>query len=386
LDAGEKAITVFLDLQKAFDTVNHDLLIKKLNKRFGLADNALNIIISYLSNRCQKVRIDGCLSDSERVTCGVPQGTVLGPLFFLMYINDMNKLPLKGRFLCFADDTVLFCNSGTWETTFSYATHDINIIKKWLDSNKLSLNILKTNYIPYSYNTTGQPKEGNTIVIHNRNCEVNACLCPVIQRVKNTKYLGIIFDRFFTWTEHIELTYNRIKKVVYMFRRLRNLVPIYIIRMVYFALVQSLLGYGIVSWGGSYKGLLSKIHKAVNGLLRIIFKTPFFESAAPLYKLLNIPTIYHIYVEAILTAVNNKKIILQQRSVHEYGTRHSYLACVPLLKKYRSFHGPDIKAIYLVNSLPRSLLENLYSTSFLVKLKTWTRKLEIGELKNILYT
>ena len=137
---------VFIDLQKAFDTVNHNTLISKV-EHYGVRGCALQWFKSYLSDRSQFVSINGSESDLLKVTCGVPQGSVLGPLLFLIYINDLPNVTKMLQFYLFADDTNVYCQSDTLESLVKTVNRELKLLKKWLDTNELSLNIDKTNYI-----------------------------------------------------------------------------------------------------------------------------------------------------------------------------------------------------------------------------------------------
>ena len=130
---------IFIDLQKAFDTVNHQTLLTKLN-HYGIGGKALAWFSSYLSNRTQCVSVNGHISSHLTVTCGVPQGSVLGPLLFLIYINDLPKSSKKLSFYLFADDTNIYFESENLSQLEKVVNNELKHIKKWLDVNKLALN------------------------------------------------------------------------------------------------------------------------------------------------------------------------------------------------------------------------------------------------------
>ena len=137
---------IFIDLQKVFDTVNHDILLKKL-EHYGIRGTALSWFQSYLSNRKQFVSINGHSSSLTNISCSVPQGSVLGPLLFLIYIND---LPNSSQFLSsflFADDTNIYCESDNCELLTETINRELKKVKLWLDSSKRALNIEKTNFV-----------------------------------------------------------------------------------------------------------------------------------------------------------------------------------------------------------------------------------------------
>ena len=195
----QHSIGVFIDLKKAFDTVNHALLIDKL-EFYGVRGPAKVWLKNYLHNRKQFVQIDDCKSTLLNVTCGVPQGSILGPKLFILYINDICNVSEIVQFILFADDTNVF-----------YSDHDINILcttmsneldnlHAWFTVNKLSLNISKTNYILF----------GRRRCIAD-NVSITMGKSP-ISRVKVTKFLGVNIDENLTWKDHISVVNQSCRK------------------------------------------------------------------------------------------------------------------------------------------------------------------------------
>ena len=140
---------VTLDLQKAFDTVNHAILLAKM-KALGMTTDAVNWFQSYLSDRQQIVDVNGILSNAKDVTCGVPQGSILGPLLFLIYVNDMPGA-VKCKLLLYADDSALMVSGRNVTEIETTLTVELNSIHKWLVDNKLSLHLGKTNTVKPLY-------------------------------------------------------------------------------------------------------------------------------------------------------------------------------------------------------------------------------------------
>ena len=146
LDKNRFGCGIFIDLQKAFDTVNHDILLKKL-EHYGIRGTDLSWFRSYLSNRKQFVSTDGHSSSLTNISCGVPQGSVLGPLLFLTYINNLQNSSQFLSFFLFADDTNIYCDSDNLQLLTKKINRELKKVKLWLDSNKLALNIEKTNFV-----------------------------------------------------------------------------------------------------------------------------------------------------------------------------------------------------------------------------------------------
>ena len=189
LENGESAIGIFLDFQKAFDTVNHSILLDKLCI-YGIRGPALSWITSYLSNRCQYVVCNGFESECKYISCGVPQGSILGPLLFLLYINDLPAVSKLFMPILFADDTNLFCTSHNVNMLVDDINTELVNVYAWVQSNKLSLNIDKTNYMLFSPKCACRPAKN--IVIDGQS----------IVEVNETKFLGVVIidlNGLLTW-------------------------------------------------------------------------------------------------------------------------------------------------------------------------------------------
>lgn len=157
LDKGQRCIGIFLDLAKAFDTVSVKILLKKL-ELIGIRGLPLKLFASFLTDRRQTVKVADHISHPLPVTCGVPQGSVLGPSLFLIYINELCQLkPLNGKIISYADDTALVFRGQTWAEARSYAEQGLKLAASWLNKNLLTLNTQKSKYITFSINKSTQP-------------------------------------------------------------------------------------------------------------------------------------------------------------------------------------------------------------------------------------
>ena len=198
-DNKKHAIGVFIDLKKAFDTVDHGILIKKL-EHYGVRGAASDWLKSYLSNRKQFVNIDGCSSELLDVICGVPQGSILGPTLFILYINDICNVSNLVKFLLFADDMNVFCAGDNKFELECMLNRELAKLCKWFAVNKLSLNLSKTSYM--LFRNRPPDVDFNVFIEHER-----------INRVHVTKFLGIYIDDKLNWKYHIHTVRSKLSKV-----------------------------------------------------------------------------------------------------------------------------------------------------------------------------
>lgn len=247
-EAREDTISVFLDLSKAFDTIDHKILLTKL-EYYGIRGVALDWFRSYLSARMQYVSFGGQSSQLLGITCGVPQGSVLGPLLFIIYTNDLPNAVKDSNVILFADDTTLFSSSANQSALFNSVNGDLHSLSIWFATNKLALNVLKTNYmfIPCSQTTT-KPHNLN-VVIDNIDIEC----------ASSTKFLGIFIDDRLDWKNHIDYICSKLSSALFILRSVKTLLPTESLKTLYFSLFQSYIVYGIICWGNAAQTDLKKI-------------------------------------------------------------------------------------------------------------------------------
>ena len=200
LENGEYVLGVFLDFSKAFDTVNHDILFQKLEV-YGIRSISLNWFKSYLDSRIQYVEYNGVNSDNKNITCGVPQGSILGPLLFLLYINDLSNVSQKLFSLLFADDSNMFIKGRDVDEMINEMNIELSYIMDWLNANKLSLNLKKTHFMVFR-------KKSGKINISN-NLKIND---TIIEMTTQTKFLGVIIDEHLTFGPHIQYVKGKVSK------------------------------------------------------------------------------------------------------------------------------------------------------------------------------
>jgi len=261
INKNKKCLVVFLDLAKAFDTVSHKILLDVL-EHCGVRGMVLEVFKSYLAGRQQQVRIRDTLSDPQIINMGVPQGTVLGPILFNLYINSIKDIGVEGKIVSYADDTAIIFSGSSWEETESNAVNGLKKIKTWLNIHKLSLNLKKTNYLALSKIHLNRPPFKH----------IDIGINEKIEEVTHTKYLGVIIDCCLRWNVHAEYLTKKIKSLTYRFYILRNILSPTLLITLYQSLVVSLLTYGIAVWGAMYENAIKPLQIIQNKILKIIYK------------------------------------------------------------------------------------------------------------------
>ena len=309
---------VFIDLKKAFDTVNHKILLHKL-EHYGIRNEALSWFESYLKDRKQYVTINKTNSTLLTVKCGVPQGSVLGPLLFLLYINDLPNISSKLKIFLFADDTNIYLDSHDPHTLEKEMNRELIKLYDWLGINRLSLNITKTNFV--LFHSINKPKASTTIKINKK----------AIEEVKYVKYLGVLIDSQLTFKYHIDELTKKIARSTGILYKLRNFVTPKILTNVYYAIVYPFLLYGIIIWGSACKTFLSSIYLLQKKIVRLItYKRPFTHSP-PLFlqlKLLNVFDIHKFKLgKFVYETINNHNSVLikfnKSSNIHSHETRYA---------------------------------------------------------------
>ena len=240
-------VEFFIDLKKAFDTVNHDILLSKL-EHYGIRGTLLNWFRSYLTGRKQYVTVNGENSKLLDITCGVPQGSVLGPLLFLIYINDLPNVSEKLKIFLFADDTNIYFESKNLKELEKTINNELKHLSLWLKVNRLALNISKTNFVIFH---THQRQLNHNVTLKLDNKALN--------EKDHIKYLGVIVDCHLKWKNHIQGITNKISRSIGIMYRLRNYVNLKVLKSLYHSLVYSHIVYGIQVWGSASDSELNKI-------------------------------------------------------------------------------------------------------------------------------
>lgn len=277
MDQNLLPINIYLDLSKAFDTLDHQILLHKL-KYYGINCKAIELLESYLNNRSQQVQYNETISQSLMIKCGVPQGSILGPLMFIVYINDMTEASKYFYPLMYADDTTLCAtlNSNYENTDKDRLNCELNEINMWLKLNKLTLNINKTKGM--AFHTPQRHVSVPELFIDNKKIEF----------VENFNFLGIIINKNLKWNNHIDMIAKKIAKTVGIMKKLKNTLPSWVLKNIYNALILSYLNYGVIIWGGKNNSRLFKLQKKA---VRAIAKSKYNAHTSPLFRNFGLLTI-----------------------------------------------------------------------------------------------
>ena len=214
IDKGDITIGTYLDLKKAFDTVNHPILFEKLY-HYGIRGNALEFFKSYLSNRKQYVSCNNTSSHITTIEYGVPQGSVLGPLLFIIYVNDIVNAVQGMKIQFFADDTAFFVHGKDVDMIYNKMRDCLVRLSNWFKCNRLTLHLDKTCYSIYHGPKKKIPIRYDKISIDGH----------IIHREHNIKYLGLIIDETLSWRDHVDYTIATLSKFYGIFNKIKLLVP-----------------------------------------------------------------------------------------------------------------------------------------------------------------
>ena len=312
LNSSKMIIGIFIDFSKAFDTIDHKILLQKL-KAMNFSQNSMALIENYLTNRYQQVSLTNTISPPLKITCGVPQGSILGPTLFLLYINDLFFYTQSFNTILFADDTNLFFETKSPDEDIETINKGLNIVNTWCSNNKLTLNIEKTNFIVIK-NPQNKRTLNKTISMNNKN----------IVQTGNIKFLGVIIDSTLNWSSHIENLRTGLRSSLALIYLASTFLPEKTLILLYNSLINSKIVYCLAAWGNAPATYLNKILVMQKRVLRIIYHKPATAHSAPLFRKSNILPINQLYRQR-LCLLAHTAFSLQINSKNDliHHTRHS---------------------------------------------------------------
>ena len=319
LERGEAVIGLFLDFSKAFDTVDHEILLVKLH-HYGIRGVMLDWFRDYLSNRTQCVVYDEVSSELMPVKCGVPQGSILGPLLFLLYVNDLPNAATNLFSVLYADDTNMFATGKDIDYLVSNLNKTLLNVSDWLKANKLSINVKKTHYMVWS------PR--SLVMNRTLHIEFNG---QQIEEVNETKFLGVILDNGLTWKPHIQHVRNKVSRGTGILKKLRPYVNNDTILGLYYSFIYPYFTYCVQVWGKTYQSNLDCIVKLQKRVIRLLAGVHPLTHTEPIFfrlKILKFIDVVNYIIGIFMYKVYHQDIprvfenyYTENRNVYDYATR-----------------------------------------------------------------
>lgn len=353
-DRGLLTGAAFIDIKKAFDTVNHEYLLRKLFN-FGLTDTEINWFGDYLSGRTQRVSIDGVLSYSGEITAGVPQGSILGPLLFVIFINDLPKVLTSSEILMYADDTVIFCKSTEVSKIEQDLSRDLEKINEWMTDNMLYMHSGKTKVVLFGTHKRLSLNDDLRIQLQGK----------LVESVKYYKYLGVYLDRGLTFAEHINRLKVKAAKRLGALSRSRPFLTSHAAVKVYTAMVLPVFDYCDTVWDTLSDTQEDKLEKLQQRAVRIItMNQPYLLDMN--WPSLNLRRKMHTAILVFKCLNNNVPYFLQNYisfTNPRRVTRNCESKCfIPKVKLVIGSNGFYYRGPHVYNSLPTYIRdEKLFS-------------------------
>ena len=358
LDDKEHHISVLIDLKKAFDTVNHEILLSKL-ERYGVRSLALQWFKSYLLDRESYVGLGTTSSQRSVLNIGVPQGSIIGPILFLIYINDLPNSCPNLNVTLFADDTTLSYSSGNHQTLYNDVNAGVGLVREWTVSNRLTINHAKTECIYFSNRGT-MPRNDHILLGGNPLTFVPHCT-----------FLGVVIDERLTFGDHIDLVLKRVISSSRILYQIRKYLPLETRLKYYYSFIYPQLSYAILIWGNTAYSHLRPLVLQHKRIIRLMTDSGPFDHTTPLFKRLKLLKLTDIYEYHLLLYMHKSMKNNMYQIQHSLDTRFRNLAAPKYhrlsgTQRAVSFSGPT-----LWNKLPSTLRDIRSYANFKSNLKSY---------------
>ena len=370
LDCNNTILSFFLDFSKAFDCVHHAILLDKMNM-YGIRGVAGDWFKSYLSNRTQFVSVNGVQSDTGRIERGVPQGSILGPLLFLIFINDLPNCSDNFKFTLFADDSTPTCKFDN-HVSHQQITNDLTLnmqhVHSWLNANHIKINTSKSFFIAFSYrgNVEFDPIPFGNSFIH---------------QATNVKFLGLQIDNHLSFSHHIDNICSKISKSVGILYKLNHTLPINTLITLHNTLILPYLTYCIESWHGTSRYLTDKVEILHKKAIRAIFNLPYNSHTNDYFKnnnILKLQDLYKLKLCLLLYQYINPSVPLSlthrirtHDSIHNHNTRHRRDLNLPRYTKASTQSCFLFQSISEWNTLPQTIKNSTSKNTLKKNLKSY---------------
>lgn len=364
LDQSKFLLSIFVDFSKAFDTVPHNLLLRKLNF-YGIRGLINDWFADYLADRSHVTVVDGVKSSPTNVVIGVPQGSVLGPVLFLLFVNDLPNFSEIFKSILFADDANLYLEGEDPSNLVLTANIELFKLYNWCVANRISMNSLKTFHLLFG---NKPPKELPILTIK------SGPTYEVIKRADSVKFLGIYYEENLSFKTHINHLVQRLSRTSALIYQLKDFVPSFVLKTIYNAHVSSMLNYCNIIWSGACLTNLLPLARITKRIIRNITHSHFLAHTNPLFreqKILNLELLkdynlalyfikYKVYEDNALQrnhryATRNKDA-LRDREYHTKLYRQSFLyRGVKVFNEIRESSKIDLNSIYTLRTLKKRL-------------------------------